>query len=311
MRANLYIHPDAIKCEATDVEQEYLAKFKQLVDDLIEIKTDDYYSDDNIIYLSEDLYTTSLLNGKNIFEIASILGREENNFLYSVIGNTSPQSNLSLKEIRELCKYRKEETECNSTIYLSNPFGSTSNNKYICFDEYAIVCGKDTWHTFRRQIIGNHPGNPQDFIEECKIHFPKIIFHVNCLESLKGYLDVIPRKIVYYLSCMNDKLLEYKDKSGIKDINTLLERFCTEYGFDEPGSLQRTAYKKELYSYSFLKCGCEDKPCNYKIVTCDPHMKISSCDDQSKNIVARIYFHFGDDEIAKGKVLVGSIGPHV
>ena len=309
MKANLYIHPDAIKRDNKDTEQEYIVKFKQLVDDLINIKYS--YSGDNEFFVSDTLCTACLSDNKNIFEIINKLDTEERNFIFSVIYNTSAESNISLMSIRNLCKYKQDEQECNSVIYLYNPLGAIQNTPYLSFDEYVIVSGTDTWHTLRRQIIGNHPGSPDDFISECKIHFPDIVFHDNCILSIGGYLNTIPRKIVYYLSCMNDKLLDFKMKSGIKDVNTLLEQFCSKYGFDEAGSLQRTSYKKSLYTFNFLKCGCEANDSNnFKSITCDPHMKISSCDDKSP-ICARIYFHFGDDEIAKGKILVGSIGPHV
>jgi hypothetical protein len=309
MKANLYIHPDAIKHNGLESEYDYISKFKLLIDDLIEIKTS--YSDDNTIYVSDCLSNCNLYENNGIFEVASKLGYEEKNFIYSIAYNTSSESSLSLNQIRNLCKYQKNEQECNSVIYLYNPVGAIKKTSYISFDEYVIVCGTDTWHTLRRQIIGNHPGSPDDFISECKIHFPDIVFHDNCILSIGGYLNTIPRKIVYYLSCMNDKLLEFKMNSGIKDVNTLLERFCTEYGFDEAGSLQRTSYKKSLYTFNFLKCGCEEFDSKrFKSITCDPHMKISS-DDNKSPICARIYFHFGDDEIATGKILVGSIGPHV
>ena len=310
MKANLYIHPDAIKHNGLESEYDYIKRFKLLIDDLIEIKNS--YFDDNVICVSDNLLTCNLYGNDNIFDVASKLGYEEKNFIYSVAYNTSNDSGLSLNQIRNLCKYKKDEQECNSVIYLYNPLGAIQNTPYISFDEYVIVSGTDTWHTLRRQIIGNHPGSPDDFISECKIHFPDIVFHDNCILSIEGYLNTISRKIVYYLSCMNDRLLDFKKESGIKDVNTLLEQFCSKYGFDEAGSLQRTANKKSSFTFDFLKCGCKENDSNrFKSITCDPHMKINLCDDNTSPICARIYFHFGDDEIAKGKLLVGSIGPHV
>ena len=202
-------------------------------------------------------------------------------------------------------------------MYLNKPLPCkiTYPINYITFDKYQIVYGKESWHTMRRQIMGNHPGTPNEFINECRVHFPNIIFNDNCEVSVANYLNLVPRKIVYYLSCMNDRLQAHMATSLTTDENVLLADFCGKYGFDEAGTRQSTPQKKKAYQFKFLKSGCEDKPCNYKTITCDPHMKIKFCDSNCKvvikDFVARIYFHFGDDEIAKGKLLVGSIGPHV
>lgn len=91
--------------------------------------------------------------------------------------------------------------------------------------------------------------------------------------------------------------------------------FCGKYSFDEAGTRQASTRKKSAYQFSFLKKDSEDIPRNYKIITCDPHMKMSSCDSNckkpKKDFVGRIYFHFGDSDVAPGKILVGSIGPHL
>lgn len=318
--ANIYIHADAIKYNGIDSKEEFLSKFSLLLNDLIEIRNQ--FGKDNVIKVSPNLSMVKIYQDNSIYEVASSLEPEERNFIYFLLGNTSEETSVVLDDLLLLCRYDEKEEVCNSIVYLNVPSEKEQQVKnesaiidYITFDKYEIIYGKDSWHTFRRQIIGNHPGNAHEFMLECSIHFSNIVFHPNCESSIVSYLDKIPRKIVYYLSCMNDKLLEQRSETGITDENALLADFCGKYRFDEAGTRQSTPGKKELYQFKFLKLGCNDVPENYKTITCDPHMKISSCDKNCKNpsndFVARIYFHFGDNEIAPGKLLVGSIGPHL
>lgn len=317
MKANLYFHADSLKYNGIDTEQEFNTKFVSLLSDLNEIRNQ--YGDENIIKVSTSLSdgTVPLYGQMNIYEIAERLEYEEKNFLFALMFNTSDTFDLSLAETESLCAYNETETECNTVVYLNKPLPGkpTYPIEYISFERYQILYGKESWHTLRRQIMGNHPGTPKDFMSECRIHFPNIVFHDNCETSIVGYLDFIPRKIVYYLSCMNDRLLGHMAITSITDENALLADFCGKYGFDEAGSRQSTPKKKFQYQYRFLKAGFDDRLENYKTITCDPHMKMSSCDSNCKNkqadFVGRIYFHFGDDEVAPGKILVGSIGPHI
>lgn len=317
MKANLYLHADTLKYNGTDTEQEFKSKFVSLLSDLNEIRNQ--YGDENTIKVSTSLSDGSvpLYGKKTIYDIAEELDYEEKNFLFSLMYNTSDTFDMSLAAIESLCVYSETEVECNTVVYLNKPLSGKVKYPitYITFDRYQIIYGRESWHTMRRQIMGNHPGTPKDFMKECKVHFPNIVFHENCETSIAGYLELVPRKIVYYLSCMNDRLLEHMTSTSTSDENALLSDFCGKYGFDEAGTRQGTPKKKSSYQYSFLKAGCADMPQNYKVVTCDPHMKMSRCDSNCKkppkDFVGRIYFHFGDSDVAVGKLLVGSIGPHV
>ena len=316
MRANLFLHSDSLKYNGTDTEKEFFDKFVPLLDDLIEIRNE--YGEDNTILVSTELSDgdVALFRDKNIYEIAVTLDSEEKNFIFSLMGNSAVACDVTLEDFEKKCMYDENETECNTVIFLNKPMpvNQTIPIEYMTFDHYQIVYGTESWHTFRRQIMGNHPGSPKEFMNECKVHFPNIVFHPNCETSISGYLDLIPRKIVYYLSCMNDKLLDHIKVTSITDENALLADFCGKYGFEDAGTRQSTPGKKKSYQYKFIKQSCADCPENYKTITCDPHMKITTCDKNKRtpsHFAGRIYFHYGDDEIAKGKLLVGSIGPHV
>lgn len=316
MKANLYLLADTLKYNGTDSEEEFNDKFVSLLDDLNEIRNQ--YCSDNTIKVSSSLSdgSVALFGEKNIYDIASTLDYEEKNFIYALMYNTAEVCNTSLGKIESLCQYKEDETECNTVVYLNKPLPKEPvfPMVYMSFDRYEIVYGKDSWRTVRRQIMGNHPGTPHEFMQDCTVHFPDIVFHPNCENSIDGYLNLVPRKIVYYLSCMNDELLKFRKETKITDENVLLADFCGRYKFDEAGTRQSTTKKKDLYQYEFIKVGSSGQKF-YKTITCDPHMKMSSCDSNCKNkpssFVGRIYFHFGDDEVAPGKLLVGSIGPHV
>lgn len=316
MKANLYLHADSLKYNGTDTEEEFNNKFASLLDDLDEIRNN--HGADNVIKISSSIAygEVHLYGNQTIYNIADALDKEERVIIYSLLGNEADIYEAPLEDIEKLCYYDANEAECNTVIYLNKPASvkTTYPIKYMTFDRYQIVYGTESWHTFRRQIMGNHPGTPDEFMEECKKHFPNILFHSNCTSSIVEYIDLIPRKIVYYLSCMNDKFLEHLKNSTTTDENVVLADFCGMYGFDENGTRQSTPGKKSSYQFKFLKCGCADLPENYKKITCDPHMKIKWCDDNKKtpnNFTARIYFHYGDDEVAPKKILVGSIGPHI
>lgn len=317
MIANLYLHADALKYNGRDSEVEFRQKFTDLLTDLRTIRNE--FGEENTIKVSTSLLegSVALFETKNIYDIASDLEYEEKNFIYSLMGNGAAEFNSTLEQLIAQCKYVDGETECNTVVYLDRPLPSAPEYpmKYMTFDLYEIVYGKDSWRTVRRQIMGNHPGTPQEFMGNCGLYFPNLHFHANCTSSISGYLDLIPRKIVYYLSCMNDFLPSHVQAAKTIDENALLSDFCGKYGFDEPGTRQASTKKKVNYQFSFLKKDCEDTPGNYKTITCDPHMKMSSCDNNCKkpqnNFVGRIYFHFGDAEVAPGKILIGSIGPHL
>lgn len=314
MLANLYLHADALKYNGADSEDEFFQKFSSLMCDLNDIRNE--HSDENRIKVSTALYEGScpLYNGQNIYEVTQSLGKEEFGFICWLMGNTSDAVDLSLGDLQPLTVYQEDEEECNALIFLNKPVTPEPSFpvKYMDFDQYEIVYGKDSWITLRRQILGNHPGTPSEFIDECRKYFPNIVFHSNCTNSIDGYLTLIPRKIVYYLSCMNDKFNAHLESANVRNENELLADFCGKYGFDEAGTRQSTPQKKKNYQFSFQS---EEKKEFSKKITCDPHMKMSSCDSNCKhppaNFNGRIYFHYGDDEIAKGKILVGSIGPHL
>lgn len=310
MRANLLLHPDSLKQNPKDSEEMYMEKFSKFTNDIRDILASGL--DDHFL-ISSTLFDTPLMGDKNIFELSNSLGNDEKVIMYSILTNEASIEDCTVLDYMDQCKYCKDEETCSTIAILNAELSATVDTEYIQFENYEIVYGYSSWQTFRRQILGNHPGAPTDFISSAKILFPNLFFHSHCENSVTGYLGCIPRRIVYYLSCMNDKLNSYKASCGTTQAKDILEGFSTKYGLDKLGSMEMRPKHKPRFTYSFI-----DKNGNTRSVCCEPHLKIIQYDtnhvpslkEQCCKFNARIYFHFGFPDIQDGKILIGSIGPH-
>jgi hypothetical protein len=186
--------------------------------------------------------------------------------------------------------------------------------RYITFDEYTIVYSRDSLVKLRRQILGNHPGSVDNFLSECRKWFLNLEFHDNCKKSLITdyiYLDIIPRKLVYYLSCLNDGYAEIHKEHQHHDqgINNTLKDFSGKYGLEDVGSRQGNPHEKAKLTFDFVVNGMT------KQLYCEPHLKISTpdngkiCNDLRK-FNPRIYF-YPNYCVDSGIIYVGSMGTHL
>lgn len=244
------------------------------------------------------------------------LDYDQSGIFYSMMANPSETEEQSLDALKEMCRYKTNEQEIHSLLSLNATNQVRDDTKYIEFDAYEIVYNKSTWKTLRRQILGNHPGCPKDFVTNCRKLFENINFHDECVSSLIDddyvYLGVIPRKLVYYLSCLNDCFYEHlcRYKNG-RNENSVLADFSGRFGLDEVGSLQGN-YKKKDKLYRIFKTGKDEEV----RVLCEPHLKIARPDNNyrgkgvGENFHPRIYFHYERPEFPN-KVLVGAMGEHI
>lgn len=316
MIANLYLHSEAFKYNGIDSEETVVKKIKNLLDDISDIVYK--HSKENVFKTSNDLINNCMIYKKELVIdfIQKHLDVDETTLFYSMLCNISDDYALSYEELEELCKYDKDEKEVNSILVINSPIdnGPVGKNKpYMEFEKYMIVYSKDSWITLRRQIMGNHPNNPDNYINEAKKYFPKIVFHKNCVESLKqdNYLEMIPRKLTLYLACLNDKfyIIRNKYKSN-SDRNDILMDFSGQYGFDEPASLEGNIKKKDVMTFLFKTEKGELTVC------CEPHLKISQEDKNYNGHIEydkfhpRIYFAF-DVKGYEDMIFVASIGPHL
>lgn len=330
MKANLYLHPEKFRYNGVDTWEEFSDKLNCLANDMCAVIND--YSGDNQFKVYPSLFLTPVYEERTIYEvIPQCLEPDEMNIMYSMLSNTSEEEDeISIGDLKSKCFYTSEEKEVNSVVVLNNPTHVVEDHQtvvddYITFDYYSVVYNKDTWYTLRRQILGNHPGTSREFVEGCRICFPDIVFHDNCIDTLKcpeyDFLIICPRRIVYYLSCLNDKFSEFADKyiAGKMDPNNLLENFSGTYAFDEAGSMQQNYTKKELLTFDFTVTDGvrREIPLKDKVL-CEPHFKIAKPDSNyrgssvKKDFHPRIYFNFERKKrIENGKYLVGQMGKHV
>lgn len=332
MVANLYLHPDTFLYNGSDTEETIACKLVSLVDDMKDIIYS--HKNENKFKVSTLLARVSVYKTCELVDFASkVLDGDQLVVFYTMLTDTSDSHDFSMQDLRNMCKYEKNETEINSIVVFNIPIEYLDDEQkaicreeakmkhlsvikdYITFDEYKVVYNKQSWHHLRRQILGNHPGTPKEFMHECEKYFPAICFHENCIESLNDrnyeYLNYIPRKIVYYLSCLNDEFSKYYSTTANKNPNDILSGFSGIYGFDEAGSMQQNKEKKPLLTFNFCN---KDKSCRCDSCLCEPHLKISQPDKKHKggfnaqNFHPRIYFSF---TCKKNKIPVASIGKHI
>lgn len=336
MIANLYLHPDSFRYNGSDSRQQVEGKLKLLVSDMTDVVFE--HKDENRFKTPASLASTPLYENVCIYELADgCLSKDEAGIFYPILANISEDyDDLTIDQLRDMCRYNEDETEVNSMLVLNQPEDymtekereaaikaermnhQTVVNDYITFDEYKVVYSKQTWTHLRRQILGNHPGEPCSFIPECRKYFSNLSIHDNCISSLVDddfeYLKLVPRRIIYYLSCLNDKFdevrLNHTDLGS--NPNVILAVFSGQYGLDKNGSLQQRPEKKPFLTFDFKNnagCSCT--------VVCEPHLKIEHEDNNCKFSInhdkfhPRIYFSYTNPEVAEGKILVGSIGKHI
>lgn len=324
MIANLYLHTESFKYNGKDSLSDVVDKLKNLIKDLRDIIYQ--YSNENIFKIPTEMFSCPVYKTQTIVEFAAEnLDGEQCSILYSMFANTSDDYSINYEDLRQKCQYCKNEIEVNSIVVLNCENVTTNKSTYnqdayIQFDNYEIVYNRQSWKTLRRQILGNHPGTPQDFITECRKYFDILYINDNCVKSLSSsnFLETIPRKIIYYLSCLNDVFFKVKERhtKQDKDANSILEDFSGEFGLDEPGSLERNPQKKPSLTFLF---NIEDETKNNHIhkILCEPHLKISKADDNYSSSTInyrtfhpRIYFNFDHPDFP-GKIFIGSIGPHL
>lgn len=317
MKAHLYLHTNFLRHHTPDTEEVVAAKLSCLARDLVEIKRVD--PNKNVIHTGEGIYKTDMYPGKNIVTMSmDHLGREERNLMLSVLGNTSTECDLMLNDLLELSTYTPDEQECHAPIVMNHGNLTEDFQHYLSFDTYNIVYGLKSWYHLRHQILGNHPGDEEHFRSCCLKYFPNLFFDEHSWADIKPYIERIPRKIVYHLSCMNDHMRHFYDEAENKDGNSVLEAFSAKFGFEKMGSLQRDQDDKPKLTkaFNYVNANHEERS---KELCCECHFKIDKFDDNYKRVRgdneddfrARIYFHFGDQDIAGGKVIVYQIGPHV
>lgn len=322
MVANLFLHKDAFAYNGTDTEDQVKDKLRSFVDDMRDIVY--VHNGENVFYVSTDFLDCEIFSGISLIEsLTEFLDGDRQGIMYSILANTSEQHNYSMEDLKRKAQYRPDEEEVNSLVLLNCPTKMKDSSYYIQFDNYEIVYDTSSWITLRRQILGNHPVAPEVFVKECRKYFNNLVFHEACIESLQDnnyqYLNYIPRKIIFYLSCLNDcfALVREEHKTLDPNANSILSDFSGRCGLDEPGSIERNPAKKPFLTFKFKRTGTYGEEHEVKEMLCEPHLKISQPDSNcrldvnDKTFHPRIYFHFGEETVENGRILIASIGKHL
>lgn len=304
MIANLYLYNDSLMHNGRDSEADIVHKLNSFASDLQYILQ---YREDNKVYVDPNVSLVEVVDGKTIWEIISYVDHEERNLLFSVLANTSEDANIPIDQLKQRLRFHSQD-ECSAIIAF--------NNIADIDPDLSIIYDKQNWFTFRRTMLGIYPGDADFFINECSKYFVDLYFHENNKLVIGNYLNKFSRKILKYLSHLNDDYRIFMSKSKGVDSNKKLQEFSIAFGLDEHGSMQGDASKKQDLTHDFpakeRDHSGKDKE-GIKAVCCEPHLKINKSDisGDTKYYQVRIYFNSGVSRVADDRILIGSIGPHV
>lgn len=348
MLAHLYIHPDKIRYNTLISEEEYAANLNSWAKDMSYIIM--HHGKENKFEVHSDIFFTSILGCSNIFEYLATHNRIAMGAIMQIIGKQGENSKFTCAEVEEKSKYREDEQECHALVVLNEPGYADNPNfqekvlnalcenperdekeiiqelkeewekvhaeydsrrEYIEFDQYAIVYSRNSWKHLRMQILGNHPGTPEEFLKNCQEYFTNIEFGSSCVDEIEDCLEKMPRQIVKYLYCVNeefDKFFVANQDKG--DLIRILEGFCGRYRFDTVSSPQGGHTDPEDYTKKD-RTGVE-RSCGYhfKINQTDPNCKGDDGNHEKKH--CRIHFNYQAKAIPpQSKMFVGLILRHL
>lgn len=298
MKVNLYLHDNDFVYNGTDKEEDLKDRFCHLMKDLSDI-----HQSDVTLYFSELMASVHVFGEEDLFQFAErMLPEEEKGFFYALWDEDAQYYSLDKIELEKLTHYTPDEKECNACVVLNEvEVQEYDCTHYITFDVYKVIYNRHSWNTLQRQILGNHPGDADLFVIGCRKCFENLEFGVECRKNMERSVSTCSRKIVYYLSCVNDCFLDFLNTHPNKSsANEVLADFAGRYGMDKAGSLQRNTQDKGKYTFEFSG--------NKKYV-CDAHFKIQHSDAGGKEKeIARIYIYYGNAGKPEKKIWVGSMG---
>lgn len=345
MKAKFYLHPESIAFKDNVMSpEEYRQRWSTLICDIRMILRDK--TEQNVLVSTEDFFNgMPIFNGQPVYQYicGPSFTNDESTWLYEVLDQTQTEE-FSPQEIEKASFFNEQEEkalkECKALIVINEVEQKETalaerNREYITFDKYAIVYDRRSWLYVRRQILGNHPESAESFFNRCKAYFPNITFSEHCLNSLSERCDgmgdeywrFIPHRVVYYLSCINDRFMDFMkakysnggnqaDKEPDGNLMNALEEFSGVYNFDRVASPQGNPKKKENYTFSFELPTIEGGKEHMSVISinCGPHLKIEYIDSQycskgkmdTNNVHPRIYL-----TVHNGQIMVGHIGRHL
>ncbi len=306
MLAELYISDDSFLYNSRMNKKDIQNRLKQLQSDIDYILTN--YGSDNIIYVNNTIYNkpfylnhsiSYLINNKEftIKEFDELFYRS----LFSII-NRPKQTKISTDEVIKILLKEHSADLCHGLI----AFDEVS---HINKERQIIIYTKNDWYKFRRYYLSLYPINGEYFIKECRKYFPKLFFHERNVTTVSCLLSDCSKKLVFYLSELNDKFEH--SKTNPYNRKESLRIFNSQCSFDQDASdLGNSGSKKKSKKRENVKFKFLDNKGHKKDIHCDLHLKILKNDFGKVSTGRRIYFCEEDKDIAIGKILVGHMGGH-
>ncbi|KAA6323223.1 hypothetical protein EZS27_027318 [termite gut metagenome] len=300
MIASLYICAKSFQHNGVDDEKvvwRKLLSLKKLIDEVD--RTFNEFHLNNTDFLSVQLLPDGATIEDIIFKRRKINSDKFNLFLR--LFKYCHKNNLSIEDLIEYLTL-EDENSCNAIVIL-NYIDELPQHKQILYD-YS------SWLVFRRHFLSLYPKDSDYFIEECRRYFPALFFHKRNKETITTLLSDCTKKIVFYLSELNDKFeraktVPYSRKETLKNFNTICS-FDQKASDEGSSNLKKKSKKKKKDSFSFLNIeGNEEEIC------CDLHLKMLKNDFGKISTDRRIYFYEGKSSIESGKILIGHIGNHL
>ena len=293
MIACLYICDQSFMYNGSDSDMEVARKlfdFKQMVDEARQY-------DDNVFYLNRmQFLETIILQGK--VTIGDIVNKRDMR-----IGRDCMNLFLSLFNICKSCSLSKEEmvayltledeSLCHAMLVLNPQKDLPENHQVI-----STVAG---WMKFRRFYLGKYPQSADFFLSEVKKYFKKLCIHEqNKCRYLREILDTHSRRLVEYLTALNDNFLdEYNKFSG--DLVQFLPVFSKAHCIDG-ASFEGNKDEK-------FKCVFSLEGGDIFEAYCEPHLKMYADDSGNRNQHGRIYFRA--PQKTDEKIYIGFICQHL
>ncbi|PHV69596.1 hypothetical protein CS063_14900 [Sporanaerobium hydrogeniformans] len=275
---------DLLKCttieEAERVIMAYLEMISELRRNKLSIKT------------PSDLYNTKICSELELFEYLFYDDQGQNEDIRSLI-----------REIIEK-DIKTGDISFDDLIYLLNSdyykaYKALISHKQVEIDideNLKVLDPKGYLAPYRFYL--SHSETLEEFQEAMKDCFPHLLFHNRVYQTMNAKLRDIgsfQEELIRHLSAINDYAKEVYEEVGNREFYRV---FKSRYNIECSGRGSRECGDGFKCKFS-NRSGIEEE------VTCNPHTKLYNSYSEY-----RIYFSFGKESIADGKILIGHIGGH-
>ena len=281
MKANLFIDSNTFKYINDTHQQEVI---KKIIDfsELLECISTNY--EDEVFVNNIDFYTTEILPSVTL-----------NDFLF-VNSNEYECKDVIDLLLRLLTSFQDNNCDEETVLNIINDNNSCSGlivlnkqNNIGVINEKQILSTKQDWFDFHRNYLIKQPcETTKDFLKDVRKYFIRLYIHPDNEEYIKKIYKTHLKRIIQYLSLMNDKMIdEFKNDARYhNDFVSFLAWFKTAHSEIDDASFQgnfKNHHEKKEFEKEFEINGEKKK------FLCEPHLKMFR-DDYGKNSHGRIYF---------------------